>query len=163
MFHRQKGFTLIELLVVLAVIALLASVLLQSLNAGRSKGRDAKRLSDAKQIMLALEFYFDENGSYPVEDASTNNLNDIESDLVPGYLSELPTDPSFTGAGVYRYGTLGTENPDPRGYSLRIRLENCDGTPPCDCKFGVPDPDDGNYPNLPQWADDDDTPYCSSL
>ncbi len=46
----QKGFTLIELLVVIAIIGLLSSVVLASLNSARAKARDARRVSDLKQI-----------------------------------------------------------------------------------------------------------------
>jgi len=62
---RQKGFTLIELLVVIAIIGILSSVVLASLNSARKKSRDARRVSDVKQMQLALELYFDSNGGYP--------------------------------------------------------------------------------------------------
>ncbi len=52
-FHK-RGFTLIELLVVIAIIGLLASVVLASLNTARQKGRDARRLSDLKEIANAV-------------------------------------------------------------------------------------------------------------
>ena len=56
---------MIELLVVIAIISILASVVLASLNTAREKSRDVKRISDIKQIQLALESYFDDNGGYP--------------------------------------------------------------------------------------------------
>lgn len=61
----NTGFTLIELLVVIAIIGLLSSVVLASLNTAREKSRDARRLADIRQLQIALEFYYDENGAYP--------------------------------------------------------------------------------------------------
>jgi prepilin-type N-terminal cleavage/methylation domain-containing protein len=65
---QNKGFTLIELLVVVAIIGLLSSVVLASLNTARSKARDAARLTQMKQLQLALEFYHDDFGVYPPSD-----------------------------------------------------------------------------------------------
>lgn len=45
-----RGFTLIELLVVIAIIGLLSSIVLASLNGARAKSRDARRMSDVKQM-----------------------------------------------------------------------------------------------------------------
>jgi len=51
--------------VVIAIIGILASVVLASLNTARRKSRDARRIADVKQIQLALELYFDANQGYP--------------------------------------------------------------------------------------------------
>jgi prepilin-type N-terminal cleavage/methylation domain-containing protein len=107
---RNKGFTLIELLVVIAIIGILSSVVLASLNSARSKSRDAKRMSDVKQIQLALELYYDQNGSYPtspgcsgsspnsswcnsVENLSGGRWIDNGSEDLSLYLSTDPLDP----------------------------------------------------------------------
>lgn len=53
----QKGFTLIELLIVIAIISLLATTLLPSLNNTRAKGDDARRKVTLKslQSQIALQ------------------------------------------------------------------------------------------------------------
>jgi len=61
----KKGFTLIELLVVIAIISVLSSIVLSQLNEARAKARDTRRVSDLKNIQLALELYRDDNGAYP--------------------------------------------------------------------------------------------------
>jgi type II secretion system protein G len=66
MKNNKKGFTLIELLVVIAIIGLLATLSVVALNNARQKSRDAKRVSDIKQVQTALELYFVDQNSYPV-------------------------------------------------------------------------------------------------
>jgi len=95
---KSKGFTLIELLVVIAIIGILSSVVLASLNSARLKARDARRISDIKQIQTALELYADSNGSlYPTTLAG----------LVSG--GQMPSEPSDPQTGAsYSYVALGT-------------------------------------------------------
>jgi general secretion pathway protein G len=64
---KQKGFTLIELLVVIAIIGLLSTLAVVALNNARQKSRDARRISDIKQIQTALELYYNEAGTYPAD------------------------------------------------------------------------------------------------
>lgn len=78
---NQKGFTLIELLVVVAIIGLLSSVVLISLNTARSKARDAKRLADIRQVSAALEIYFNDTGHYFVPTANATTPTAVHTQL----------------------------------------------------------------------------------
>ncbi len=91
----NRGFTLIELLVVIAIIGILSSVVLASLNSARSKGRDARRVSDLKQLQLALELYYDANSQeYP------DALSALTGGASPA-ISVVPTDPQTAVAYTY--------------------------------------------------------------
>jgi prepilin-type N-terminal cleavage/methylation domain-containing protein len=104
-FMIPKGFTLIELLVVVAIISLLSSVVLASLNSARAKARDVKRLAELKQVQTALEFYFDDNGVYPnpgggawAHDCSGDTgWATLLGPALSTYLSTVPHDPLYTG------------------------------------------------------------------
>jgi len=63
---KNRGFTLIELLVTIAVIGILSSMVFVSFNSARSTAHDARRIAEIRQLMTALELYYDANGHYPV-------------------------------------------------------------------------------------------------
>jgi prepilin-type N-terminal cleavage/methylation domain-containing protein len=62
---KQKAFTLIELLVVVAIISLLSSVVIASLQGSREKAAITKLKEQVRQIQTALELYRSDNGRYP--------------------------------------------------------------------------------------------------
>jgi len=123
MLLKSKGFTLIELLVVVAIISLLSSVVMASLNSARAKGRDAKRVSDLRQVQNALELYYSGSGSYPACRAfspwnATNWGNGgpscLYTALVPNYIKILSPDPVNREGGSGNY--LGDNAPTDQGY-----------------------------------------------
>jgi len=69
---NKKCFTLIELLVVVAIMGLLAALAVIALNTARARARDARRVSDIKQIQTALELYYMDNYKYPPDLAPTS-------------------------------------------------------------------------------------------
>ena len=61
----KKGFTLIELLIVIAIIGVLSSIVIASLNKARVSAKDIKRIQNIKSIKLAMELYYIDLGTYP--------------------------------------------------------------------------------------------------
>ncbi|MEA3464293.1 MAG: type II secretion system protein [Patescibacteria group bacterium] len=90
--RKQKGFTLIELLVVIAIIGLLSTLAVVALNNARQKARDAKRISDIKQIQTALELYYNDENGYPAAVAEAGAITGATSGVT--YMSIVPSNPS---------------------------------------------------------------------
>jgi len=110
---NNRGFTLIELLVVIAIIAILTSIVTANLGSARQKARDTKRVSDVKQLQLALALYADANSNkYPATLAS----------LASTYIPAIPTPPSGTSQTAYSYAALGSGT-SCTNYHLGILLE----------------------------------------
>ena len=108
MLTRKKGFTLIELLVVVAIIGVLASMVMSSLNDARQKSREARWQSEMRAVQTALELYYLDHGSYPLAtswhgytasfgshdlsgpNAYIGNAGTGTADFTPSYIATLP-------------------------------------------------------------------------
>ena len=119
----KKGFTLIELLVVVAIISILSSVVMASLNSARVKGKDAARMEDVKSLKTALELYYNDNGGYPTSNGSSNGdvlLSDaiLTSKLVPTYISSMPA--LLVADGDHYFANGATSGVQTNGYDMLI-------------------------------------------
>ncbi len=109
----KKGFTLVELLVVIAIIGILSTLSVVALNSARAKSRDARRLSDIKQIRTALDMYYDSSSTYPVSCPALGTGNcacltsvgwtNTSTTNCTGtiFMQKVPSDPLSSGTYVY--------------------------------------------------------------
>ncbi len=116
---NKKGFTLVELMVVVAVIAILATALLVGLGGARKRARDARRVSDMKQVQNVLELYYAKVGTYPNVSTWEELANSLQTENIT---SQLPHDPLNSSDYTYHYGV----SSDQQNYTLGARLENDD-------------------------------------
>ncbi len=145
---KSRAFTLIELLVVIAIIGILATVVIANLNSARSRARDAKRISDIKQVQMAMNMYYMDHGRYPAQKSPGSgdlyyDMSFYETDLVPNYISEIPKDPKYI-SGNEAYKMISSVI-DKDKFAIRVYLENSGY-----CKTGVYPEDLGWYVSNPR-------------
>ena len=112
-----NGFTLIELLIVVAILGILSTVLIVSVNPGRQlgKARDSQRQTDLVAILSAiLQYSSEHSGDLPDTDGDPDTSNfptsstcigtdagcfnlagagETGDTIVPVYMAEMPMDP----------------------------------------------------------------------
>lgn len=107
---QAKGFTLIELLIVIAIIGVLATIIIGSLNGARARARDAQRLSDIKAIATAIALFQSDHqgevpapapyGGVPGSGEKIGVGGNIDAALAP-YLTHVPKDPLHDGTTYF--------------------------------------------------------------
>lgn len=145
--NSLTGFTLVEILVSVAVIAILSTIVYMSVGAARDKTYDTQRKSDLAQLGIALKLYREDNGAYPAPGCGANweagepnpaysspgpadpvgnwyvtECVDYIPGLAPGYIPELPLDP--TSEYVNGEGYMYTSKASGNSYKLVVTRSN---------------------------------------
>ncbi|MBP9771468.1 MAG: type II secretion system protein [Candidatus Pacebacteria bacterium] len=146
----SRAFTLIELLVVISIIGLLSSVVLAALSTARKSARDAKRISEIREMQTALELYYTDFAEYPDGDGLGDGSWDTPGDgtfitalVSGGYLKAHILDPLVNdSAGNLRY------------YHFPAGTADCDPARGAFYVLGVADMEtsDGVHPLSPAWT-----------
>lgn len=146
--NRKRGFTLIELLVVISIISLLSSIIMTNLTTTRSKARDARRITEFRQIKTALELYYSKYDRYPAGSGTECGGWDGDGSLGNGqFIGALQTEGLMPAVGdpsggncKYQY----IQRNSGTGYQLLITTEN-------------------NIPNHPVCFGESASNYCSDV
>ncbi len=118
--HRD-GVSVLEFLVVISIITLLSGVLMLAFHDPKKGARDARRMSDVKEFVKAVELYESEHRIYPVAAALTAITGtDSVSQMLQGsgILQKPITDPLMP-TYEYRYQT----NSNATNYHVQFCLE----------------------------------------
>ena len=123
----KRGFTLIELLIVIAIMGIMSTIVVVSVNPGRqlAKARDSERQTDLVAILAAIMQYASEHsGDLPDTDGNpaTNNFpavatcigtdfgcfdlagaGEVGEEIVPVYMVVMPSDPKTGDDGNTGY------------------------------------------------------------
>ncbi len=120
--NKNKKKTL-ETAVVIVMLGMLVffTVLIQYIS--KARDRDIVRITDINKLRTALQFYYLDNGHYPIEKQWCSlELNcDTLSEEIKPYLSEIPKDPLYSKNQDYFYLYRTTE--DGSDYKIYTRLE----------------------------------------
>lgn len=117
--EKNKGFTLLEILTVIVIIGLIAVASIVILSNSRAKSRDAKRMTDMKNLATAVDLY---QYSHDLPPARTGTWAALGTGSLAPYLpSGSPFDPT---TNLYIYCVNGGATPiSPEKYLVAAQLE----------------------------------------
>ncbi len=112
----QMGISVIEVLIVVAIMLLLMVALYRTIGRDVDKARDTDRKKALKEIKIAFENYYNDNGCYPPADALKNCG---ATNLAP-YLAQVPCDK--LGQNYLYVPVLNAQGKPCKGYRVLTKL-----------------------------------------
>ena len=139
-FRAGGAFTLTELIVVTAVIIILTGLVLSTVGYVQKKGARARAETEIAAMSAACESYKADNGVYPTEASTTEQLNSTTS--------FNPTD--YQSASLYLYKKLsgdatGNRQPSGKGYMAFKPNMLLPAPPSTDTVIAIADPFGNSY------------------
>ncbi|MFM2415035.1 MAG: hypothetical protein RI911_728 [Candidatus Parcubacteria bacterium] len=119
--ESSRGFTIVELLVVVAIITMLIGVLMYAFTDPKKNSRDAKRMSDIRDLAQALELYSIQSQAYPAAAALTtlSGTDPVSATLTSSGVLKKPVIDPLMPTYEYRYQT----NSGGSTYNIQFCLE----------------------------------------
>ncbi len=105
--NSQGGFTLIEVVAVAALLGVLVTMIMPSLDGANSKVKNAKLKNDLAVVDQAIQLYKMENGKVPAK------LDDLQTDYIAGtseFKDATGDQLSYTASGDNLTYTLSGKN-----------------------------------------------------
>lgn len=100
---HKRGFTIIELIIIIGILAILFFMAYTLAAPAAQRTGNTQRKADVNALLTAIESYKNHTNNYPqgittqaktIASSKGGDKIDLCAALVPGYLSNLPTDPA---------------------------------------------------------------------